>query len=623
MTHHLPLDAASGTSLAIGRAVVHGAMRRERLSAALARATLDGLGLGRDEYLIIPHLIMAESLRYGESGTRYASAVSKRLRNCLEKAELDPVRGALGGHPLRFSSKVKLALWLIAEYGRGTSALPSAIRLVTGTPTISLWWQRELLGDAPLLVQIAATLFARKMLGGWIGNLSDREIETVTRSVATSFGSDAVVAAAYDRSGSRPDLSLRSGATRWSQSSQPQSIAGTPDDVSLLPPPIRSAIANDPALRTLDSKRQMLAATILFLAFFPAASRTRPLRDFARKFLTAIGNDRLEATAPRSDVGQGPGLPISKKAPLAFADKPETTDYDKLAGNGSPKTERPLDVHPNPNRDNPPPVSALVDNEPDAETAAVRQRSDVRSDGVVDLDRFAVDETRFDSNYCGLMFLVNPLIRYGFCKDFGLFADDAMDLSPFATIKALGCHWFGNKFRADPIYGLLSQSRHPPRRNKHFMLPRPQMFDIADSELKLVRDRRYFTLWHADGVPVLDLPATKARGHFRVAANLPGIAKLPGRCVRQQKGFRLPRSSARRWTAALARLMEWQLRSAIVRQPLQVEQLCLAGSIVIREGAISIEMALDDLPFGVRIAGLDRDPGWLVREGRSLAFKFL
>ncbi len=623
MTLHTPLNVSSGTPLAIGRVVVHGEMRRRRLTAALARAPLDGLGLARDEYLIIPRLVMSEPLRYGESGTRYAAAVSKRLRSHLEKAELDPVRGALDDRPLRFSTKAKMALWLIAEYGLGTPALPSAIQLVTGTPTISLWWQRELLGDAPLLVQIAATFFARKMLGRWIGKLSDIEIETVKRSIATSYRCDATVAGAWDWSGSRADFSTRFGSAHLSPSSPPPSIAGIPGEASLLPPSIRTAIANDPALLALDGGRQMLIATMLFLAFLPSASRGQPLSDFARKFLTTVRNSHREAMVPSPDGGHGPDLPLGKKAPNAFSDGSESGGSGRAVGRGSQETDRSLDAQQNPDRDIRPLDPAQNDKEPDAEIEAQRQRSDARSDGAVDLEEFAGNETRFDSNYCGLMFLVNPLIRFGFCQDFGLLADDAMDLSPFATINALGCHWFGNKFRSDPIHGLLSKSHQPALHNKHFALPRPQMFNFTDSELKLVRDSRHLTLWHPYGVPVLDLPATTARRQLRAVANLSGIEKLPGRCVRSQKGLRLPRSSARRWTAALARLLEWQLGSAIAGQPLRIEQLCLPGRVAISEGAISIEMALDNLPFGVRIAGLDRDPGWLVREGRSLAFKFV
>jgi hypothetical protein len=37
---------------------------------------------------------------------------------------------------------------------------------------------------------------------------------------------------------------------------------------------------------------------------------------------------------------------------------------------------------------------------------------------------------------------------------------------------------------------------------------------------------------------------------------------------------------------------------------------------------LDVVMALSDLPVEVRLAGLDRDPGWVPAAGRSVAFHF-
>ena len=622
MTPHAPSESSSGTSLTIGRAFVHGGMRRERLMATLARAPLDGLGLGRDEYLIVPHLAMPEPLRYGDSGTAYAGTVSKRLRSHLEKAVLDPVRGALDGRPLRFSTKAKMALWLITEYGHEKSALPAAIQLVTGTPTISLWQQRELLGDAPLLIQTGAALFARKALGRWIGTLSDRQVESVKRSITASYGCEVPVAEAPARPGLRSDPPLQGGSARLSSSPQPQFIGGPPGEASLLSPSLRTAIANDPALVGLNDGKQALAATILYLAFFPAASRTQALCDFIAKFLVAVRTDHDEVTVTSPDLWQERDLLLEKQASDKMAANSALAGFGNAARQGSKENGFQIDVDQN-SRSNPALQARARDNTGlGKEKLARLQPSDTNSDDLIDLENTAKNETRFDSNYCGLMFLINPLIQLGFCRDFGLVTDDALDLSPFATIDALGRHWFGNKFQSDPVHGLLSKSHQPAGYNKAFALPRPQIFDFAGVELKLVRDRRRLTIWHRDGAPLRDMPAATPRRKVRAAAKLLGSGKLPGRGVRAQKGLRLPQSSARRWTAALARLLEWRLATAIMGYPVQIRQLCLPGSFAIREGKINVEIALDNLPFAVRIAGLDRDPGWLMKEGRSLAFVF-
>ena len=37
---------------------------------------------------------------------------------------------------------------------------------------------------------------------------------------------------------------------------------------------------------------------------------------------------------------------------------------------------------------------------------------------------------------------------------------------------------------------------------------------------------------------------------------------------------------------------------------------------------LDIYLALAELPIAIRLAGLDRDPGWVPSAGRSLAFHF-
>jgi hypothetical protein len=37
---------------------------------------------------------------------------------------------------------------------------------------------------------------------------------------------------------------------------------------------------------------------------------------------------------------------------------------------------------------------------------------------------------------------------------------------------------------------------------------------------------------------------------------------------------------------------------------------------------LDIDLSLADLPIAIRLAGLDRDPGWIPAAGRSVAFHF-
>jgi hypothetical protein len=46
------------------------------------------------------------------------------------------------------------------------------------------------------------------------------------------------------------------------------------------------------------------------------------------------------------------------------------------------------------------------------------------------------------------------------------------------------------------------------------------------------------------------------------------------------------------------------------------------AGIEVTAGAVHVHLALSDLPLSIRIAGLDRDPGWIPAAGRAVAFHF-
>ena len=50
--------------------------------------------------------------------------------------------------------------------------------------------------------------------------------------------------------------------------------------------------------------------------------------------------------------------------------------------------------------------------------------------------------------------------------------------------------------------------------------------------------------------------------------------------------------------------------------------LQLPGAITVDPERVDLEFALNQLPLAVRLAGLDRDPGWIPAAGRSIRFHF-
>ncbi len=46
------------------------------------------------------------------------------------------------------------------------------------------------------------------------------------------------------------------------------------------------------------------------------------------------------------------------------------------------------------------------------------------------------------------------------------------------------------------------------------------------------------------------------------------------------------------------------------------------GSVRVEPERVEILLGLDAHPLAIRIAGLDRDPGWIPAAGRSIGFRF-
>ena len=78
------------------------------------------------------------------------------------------------------------------------------------------------------------------------------------------------------------------------------------------------------------------------------------------------------------------------------------------------------------------------------------------------------------------------------------------------------------------------------------------------------------------------------------------------------------------WLSWLQALLQARLSDALDCPPQQLARLlcCHRAHISTSEGRLDVTLRLDELPIHIRIAGLDRDPGWLPAAGRAVYFHF-
>ncbi|MEL7447054.1 MAG: hypothetical protein AAGK02_14800, partial [Pseudomonadota bacterium] len=230
------------------------------------------------------------------------------------------------------------------------------------------------------------------------------------------------------------------------------------------------------------------------------------------------------------------------------------------------------------------------------------------------------DET-FLSPFCGMLFLTNLLRRLGFVDDFGILDQPSQSLAPFELIDALGIHWFGSEYRRSRLHAWLSKNSSRRLGLRSFEHPLLQSVNAEPGSLTIIRGRQHLTLWHDDGFPLIDLRVRqRSRPKKKIARWVAREALRPNRVRPVGRKHRLPKSGTNRWIAALALCLEHEMDRRSGGYELAPKDLRLSGEVQFRDEKMTVRMALQDLPFAARFAALDRDPGWILEEGRSLAF---
>ncbi len=178
----------------------------------------------------------------------------------------------------------------------------------------------------------------------------------------------------------------------------------------------------------------------------------------------------------------------------------------------------------------------------------------------------AVVEVQTD--YAGLFYLVNAALGMGFYADFTQpAAEGELVLSPWAFLALIGRALIGGGLEADPVWGLLAR-----------------LAGTEDTDMDWA-DRLATDFAPPDGLSLPEWIETTAGQVFEwIAARF--IEPLAGRT--ELTGL------------AFAR----------------------AGRVRMAAGRLDVVLRLDDLAIGVRMAGLDRNPGWVPAAGRTINFYY-
>lgn len=184
--------------------------------------------------------------------------------------------------------------------------------------------------------------------------------------------------------------------------------------------------------------------------------------------------------------------------------------------------------------------------------------------------------TTFDTPFGGLFFLLNVALAWELYGDFTRPRQAGLSVSPWQFLHAAGVALLGRPFRADPLAAWL-RSRAP-----------------------FHRPRRLAAGWQAPR----ELPAELA-------------ASVQAQALRS--GHRAHELSV--WWPLLRQRLTLALNLPADQDPVRLT-LHLSARVRCRAERVDVHLPLAHLPLAVRLAGLDRDPGWVPAAGCDLRFHF-
>ncbi|MEO8373696.1 MAG: hypothetical protein ABI471_00620 [Sphingomonas bacterium] len=600
----------AGVDLAVHRARATGWRgTRGEVARWLEAVPIESLGLGPDELLYLPRLRVQVPLHQGSAPGRMPNRIAAELRALLAGADSGWGNGFSPGRAYRFTSRGRYFAWLVALWVKdGSAAARAAFHTATGETSLSQWQRTGLLQDGGAFVATLARLAEIGCAAHWVARFEPTEIALARRALEQRFA-----------------LRLEPLAGRSAQQRKPE-VRPDPIAAVRMPVALRAAIASLESSRNewhaLPAPGKALLLAAVMLARNPsrstaqtaelAAAVTRlsdpaeaqcadaelPLLEPQPAARKASGAMPRETGAHLTERRTRPRTPsaspaqASKGAASPPADAEPTTDPNRISPAYAPAAQGHTDAAP--------PMAA-----PSPPTPARREPT---------LTPFLPPDARFETGFGGLFFLVNAFIALGLYPDFARPLGTRLDPSPLWLADRIGRFWFGARYRRDPLAGWIAAHAAPGE------LPRiwraePEWlagFETAATPRSTVRQGRA-TLWHPAGFPLRDEEQARAP---HLPRRLAGFRRpRPARIA----PARLPAKPADRWAACLALYLDARLR-LLCGSGLSL--LALPARIQTRDLDLSARFALDRHPIQLRIAGLDRNPGWQPAEGRTFAFVF-
>jgi hypothetical protein len=236
-----------------------------------------------------------------------------------------------------------------------------------------------------------------------------------------------------------------------------------------------------------------------------------------------------------------------------------------------------------------------------------------------------------ETAFGGVFFLLNGAMYLGLYGDFANPLQPGLELNIWDYLALLGCEIAGNEeFRADPVWQLLADlagrnAFEQPGTNFRppdaWRLPAEWLDQFPeDVTVRATAANERLVVTHPAGFAVVDVPLA---GRTFLEAFAEELAPYPAAISAMEEGRGAPeRSPLERWIHWMAGYQDARLARALGRED-GASVLCrVPAALRITPAHLHIFMRLEGYPIEIRLAGLDRDPGWIPAAGRYVSFHF-
>jgi hypothetical protein len=245
-------------------------------------------------------------------------------------------------------------------------------------------------------------------------------------------------------------------------------------------------------------------------------------------------------------------------------------------------------------------------------------------------------EAQVLTRFGGVFFLVNLGLFLELYGDFSAPLEPGLALPVWDFCALLGERLCGRALREDPVWALLAQLSgrdektepgagfEPPdgwRVPRSWLAPLPR-----EGAWRWAAARGRLRVVHPSGFVVLDVARDARARVSQLAAELETYADLQTATPEHDEGATRARhrTPLARWLACLSAYARVRLCLALGCEGRALSSLLFARNarVSVTTTHVDVDMALSELLVELRMAGLDRDPGWVPAAGRFVAFHF-